>query len=46
MPGFLERLAADWEGWGGAGTWTSMERELVIDARHDGPGDLTHFLRT
>ncbi|MCG5444792.1 DUF6228 family protein [Micromonospora sp. NIE79] len=38
LPGFLERLAADWEGWGGTRTWTSMERELVLDARHDGRG--------
>ncbi|MGC4851788.1 DUF6228 family protein [Micromonospora sp. DT15] len=36
LSGFVERLAADWEGWSGTRTWASMERELVIDARHDG----------
>ncbi|MEU7779500.1 DUF6228 family protein [Micromonospora parva] len=41
LPGFVERLAADWEGWSGTRTWTSMERELVIDARHDGRGHVS-----
>ncbi|MBF5030386.1 MULTISPECIES: DUF6228 family protein [unclassified Micromonospora] len=38
LPAFVERLAADWRGWNGTRTWTSVERELAIDARHDGRG--------
>ncbi|MET8008300.1 DUF6228 family protein [Nonomuraea glycinis] len=35
LPGFVEGLAADWRGWDGVRTWTSMERELALDVRHD-----------
>ncbi|WP_319461062.1 DUF6228 family protein [Micromonospora sp. RTP1Z1] len=38
LSGFVQGLAADWHGWNGVRTWTSMERELAIDARHDGRG--------
>ncbi|MGS2620072.1 DUF6228 family protein [Micromonospora sp. LZ34] len=38
LSGFVQRLAADWQGWNGVRTWTSWERELAIDARHDGRG--------
>jgi hypothetical protein len=38
LSGFTESLAADWQGWDGIRTWQSMERELTIDARHDGRG--------
>ncbi|MBO4159562.1 DUF6228 family protein [Micromonospora antibiotica] len=38
LPVFLDSLAAGWEGWQGVRTWTSMERELCFDARHDGRG--------
>ena len=38
LPGFMESLAADWQGWNGTRTWKSMERELAFDARHDGRG--------
>lgn len=38
LPGFVQGLAADWQGWNGVRTWTSWERELAIDARHDGRG--------
>ncbi|WP_410819960.1 DUF6228 family protein [Micromonospora sp. 050-3] len=41
LSGFVESLAADWEGWSGTRTWTSLERELVIDARHDGRGHVS-----
>ena len=38
LSGFVESLAADWTGWSEVRTWQSMERELTIDARHDGRG--------
>ncbi|GAA0803115.1 DUF6228 family protein [Spirilliplanes yamanashiensis] len=34
LAGFVESLAADWTGWDGVRTWQSMERHLVVDARH------------
>jgi hypothetical protein len=37
-PAFVQALAAGWEGWQEVRTWSSLERELVIDARHDGRG--------
>ncbi|MDW5327246.1 DUF6228 family protein [Plantactinospora sp. KLBMP9567] len=38
LPSFVEALAADWQGWNGIRTWRSVERELALDARHDGRG--------
>ena len=38
---FVERLAAGWQGWDSVRTWTSMERKLAIDARHDGRGHVS-----
>ncbi|GAA4608023.1 hypothetical protein BJY16_006634 [Actinoplanes octamycinicus] len=38
LPGFVAGLAADWRGWDGVRTWESWERELALDARHDGRG--------
>jgi hypothetical protein len=38
LPAFLNALAAGWEGWPGVRTWSSMDRELALDARHDGRG--------
>lgn len=33
---YLRSLADDWAGWPGVRRWTSYERELSLDARHDG----------
>ncbi|WP_436534368.1 DUF6228 family protein [Actinoplanes sp. HUAS TT8] len=41
LSGFVGRLAADWQGWDGPRTWQSMERELTLDARHDGRGHVS-----
>jgi hypothetical protein len=41
LSGFVEGLAADWRGWDGVRTWRSMERELCLDARHDGLGHVS-----
>ena len=38
LAGFLQSLAADWRGWDGVRTWRALERELLLDARHDGRG--------
>jgi hypothetical protein len=38
LSGFVASLANDWQGWDGVRTWQSLERELTIDARHDGRG--------
>ncbi|WP_125811577.1 DUF6228 family protein [Actinoplanes sp. ATCC 53533] len=41
LSGFMESLAADWQGWDGIRTWQSLGRELTIDARHDGRGQVS-----
>jgi hypothetical protein len=33
---FLAGLAADWRGWDGKRRWQALEREMEIEARHDG----------
>ena len=38
LAGFVQSLAAAWDGWDGVRTWQSIEHELTIDARHDGRG--------
>jgi hypothetical protein len=38
LPALIEALAADWRGGDGVRTWRSLDRELAIDARHDGRG--------
>jgi hypothetical protein len=38
---FFRRLADDFRGWEGAREWRSLEREMKIDARHDGRGYVT-----
>jgi hypothetical protein len=38
LSGFVESLASDWQGWDGIRSWRSMERELTLDAGHDGRG--------
>jgi Family of unknown function (DUF6228) len=35
---FLMQLADGWRGWDGIRTWRAAERQLVLDARHDGRG--------
>ncbi len=35
LSGFVWHLADGWQGWDGARSWTSLDRELTIDARHD-----------
>lgn len=36
LAGFLARLAADWRGWDGERRWQALEREMEIEAWHDG----------
>ena len=36
--GFFQSLADDWKGWDGERSWSSLEGQLVIEARHDGKG--------
>lgn len=36
LPAFVERLAEDWRGWNGVRNWHSWDRDLFLDARHDG----------
>lgn len=38
---FLATLAESWQGWTGARTWRSLERQLELNARHDGWGHVT-----
>jgi len=33
---FFAGLASDWRGWKGERRWEALEREMAIDARHDG----------
>jgi hypothetical protein len=33
---FLVGLAGDWQGWPGVRSWTSMGREMSLEATHDG----------
>ena len=33
---FLAGLAADWRGWDGKRRWQAIEREMEIEAQHDG----------
>lgn len=35
---FLVGLEKDWRGWAGTRSWTSLERELTVEASHDGRG--------
>ncbi|WP_090943381.1 DUF6228 family protein [Nonomuraea jiangxiensis] len=41
LSGFMEGLVVEWRGWNGVRTWTSLERELALDARHDGRGHVS-----
>lgn len=41
LASFVEGLAADWRGWGGTRTWRSMDRQLALDAEHDGRGHVS-----
>ncbi|MFC4013934.1 DUF6228 family protein [Nonomuraea purpurea] len=41
LAGFMEGLVVEWRGWNGVRTWTSLERELALDARHDGRGHVS-----
>jgi hypothetical protein len=36
--GFVAELASSWRGWQGVRRWQSLERELQLDAQHDGRG--------
>ncbi|KOX13886.1 hypothetical protein ADL05_18040 [Nocardiopsis sp. NRRL B-16309] len=36
MRDFLVGLEKDWRGWPGVRSWTSMEEEMTVEARHDG----------
>jgi hypothetical protein len=38
---FLQGLADDWCGWSGRRTWHALEREMTIEACHDGSGHAT-----
>jgi hypothetical protein len=38
---YLSQLAADWTGWTETRHWQSLERELLLDARHAGLGHVT-----
>ncbi|GAB2515058.1 DUF6228 family protein [Nocardiopsis aegyptia] len=33
---FLVALAEDWRGWPGTRSWTSLEREMTVEAHHNG----------
>ena len=33
---YFDGLERDWRGWSGVRRWQSLDRELTIDARHDG----------
>jgi Family of unknown function (DUF6228) len=35
---FFQLLADDWRGWDGERSWSSLEGQLAIKARHDGKG--------
>ncbi|WP_157745012.1 DUF6228 family protein [Micromonospora coxensis] len=36
LPDFLTGLAVDWRGWEGVRYWASGQRQLVLEATHDG----------
>jgi hypothetical protein len=36
LAGFLAALAADWRGWDGKRRWQALEREMEVEAWHDG----------
>jgi hypothetical protein len=36
LAGFLAGLAADWRGWDGERRWQALEREMEVEAWHDG----------
>jgi len=36
LAGFVAALAADWRGWDGKRRWQALEREMELEARHDG----------
>lgn len=36
LAGFVAGLAADWRGWDGKRRWQALEREMEIEAWHDG----------
>jgi Family of unknown function (DUF6228) len=38
---FMQRLADDWRGWPGRRSWHAVEREMTVDATHDGRGHVT-----
>jgi Family of unknown function (DUF6228) len=38
---FLAGLADSWRGWPGTRVWRALERQLELDARHDGRGHVT-----
>ena len=43
LAGFLDRLAADWEGWQGDRTWQAPDRALTINAAHEGNRIVVRF---
>ncbi|GAA2594838.1 hypothetical protein GCM10010435_87320 [Winogradskya consettensis] len=36
LPAFVEKLAADWQGWEGVRRWRALDGAAALDARHDG----------
>jgi hypothetical protein len=38
---FLLALERDWRGWPGTRSWTSLEYEMTVEARHDGRGHVS-----
>src|SRR4030095_2920760 len=41
LPNFFRRLAADWKGWDGTRTWSSLEGEFELSCEHDRVGHVT-----
>ena len=42
---FLERIAADWQGWQGSRSWESLEGEFSLECTHDGLGHVRFAAR-
>jgi hypothetical protein len=38
---FLERLAAEWRGWSGERSWSSLEGDVKLTATHNGLGTIS-----
>ena len=41
LPRFFDYLAADWRGWDGTRTWSSLEGEFELSCEHDRVGHVT-----